>query len=654
MGIYWQRFLKAMPHTLHHVDRRVPNLAFGAAIYCLAFAAVQSAGAQSKAPPPATAQAAASQAPKIQSRVSIVSLDIVITDSSGHPIHGLKSSDFTLLENGQKMTPQSFEEHRADQSQPTAPAPKMTLPANTFTNFTPAPDHGPINVLLLDTLNTPVGDQPVIRRQMLDYLKNMPDGTRMAVFGLSNQLLMLQSFTSDPALLKAALSQKAPTRQSQLLRTAHDADADQDALLLLSGGGGSDSMVMSLQEFQAETSSEQTTVRIQDTIEAMNELARYLSSFPGRKNLIWFSGSFPLNVAGNFPQNYGPNILQTNRFGSAVQTDFEDDLKAASDLLARAQVAVYPIDGRGIFTNPATMATESGSSMTNPIQNGRPSTGGNAQAIAFSKNETSFQAQTEEEHGTMDHMADQTGGMAQYSTNDLKAAVQQAIDNGSNYYTVTYPPADRKWDGSFHSIHVTTGQSGAHLLYRRGYFADDPQAIVSGHKLQVRGGAMHTAMVRGGPDPAQIVFKVKVDAPTGTETSLLKDNLPDAKKMNPPYRHYTIWYAADMRRVLFTPTPDGIYHGTLEYMTKVYDTEGAVMNTVTNVAHANLTAEKYQALLKQGLYVRQDIDAPAKGEYFLRIGMHDPASDHVGAVEVPLSSIRPEPAPAPAPSVPKP
>jgi VWFA-related protein len=662
---------------LPRIPRQASNLAFrtalSAAITGLAFTLAQPASAQSNPPAPAnqlpaapnlsapaTAQAAASQAPRIQSRVSIVSLDIVAADSGGHPIHGLKPSDFTLLENGKKMTPQSFEEHRADQVSPAASQPSLTLPANTFTNFTPAPDHGPINVLVMDTLNTPVEDQPVMRQQVTEYLKNLPEGTRMAIFGLNNQLLLLQSFTSDPAVLKAALNQKALSKQSQLLRTAHDSDMDQDALILAASMGGAGSTIMNLQAFQAETTSEQTTIRIQDTIQAMDELARYLSGFPGRKNLIWFSGSFPLNVAGTFPQDEGTfvQVSHTNRFGASVQTDFEDDLKVASDLLARAQVAVYPIDGRGIFTNPALKATESGSSMTNPFVQGKaaasapgqakaaaPGTDAMAIAKAYVKNDTTFQAQTEEEHSTMDHIADQTGGKAQYTTNDLKAAVQEAIDNGSNYYTVTYAPTDRKLDGSFHAIRVTAAQSGAHLLYRRGYFADDPQVAVHDQKLQVLGRPMHTAMLRGGPDPSQIVFRVKIDLASANETATLKDNLLDVKKVKPPYRHYTIWYAVDMRHVVFTATADGLYHGALEYETKVYDVEGNVMNTVTNVAHANLPAERYQALLKQGLYVRQDIDAPVKGEYFLRIGMHDITSDQVGAIEVPLASISPASSP---------
>jgi hypothetical protein len=96
-----------------------------------------------------------------------------------------------------------------------------------------------------------------------------------------------------------------------------------------------------------------------------------------------------------------------------------------------------------------------------------------------------------------------------------------------------------------------------------------------------------------------------------------------------------------MRDVAFSATPDGLVHGTLEYVTKVYDIDGQVVNSVVNRMVANLTKEKYQELQKQGLYVRQDVDAPAKGEYFLRIGMHDPASDRVGALEVPLAAIQP-------------
>jgi hypothetical protein len=82
----------------------------------------------------------------------------------------------------------------------------------------------------------------------------------------------------------------------------------------------------------------------------MRQLARYLSGMPGRKNLIWFTGSFPLQFPA-FPdsQAFPPHPGEAIRPQSY---DLEPELKAATDLLARAHVAVYPIDGRGLEALP--------------------------------------------------------------------------------------------------------------------------------------------------------------------------------------------------------------------------------------------------------------------------------------------------------------
>ena len=74
----------------------------------------------------------------------------------------------------------------------------------------------------------------------------------------------------------------------------------------------------------------------------MNALAHYLSGFPGRKNLIWFSGSFPFSVL--------PNADIPDPF--AVMGDLSEEFRDTTSLLTRSQVAVYPVDARGLF-NPA-------------------------------------------------------------------------------------------------------------------------------------------------------------------------------------------------------------------------------------------------------------------------------------------------------------
>jgi hypothetical protein len=51
-----------------------------------------------------------------------------------------------------------------------------------------------------------------------------------------------------------------------------------------------------MQQFQADIAAYQTDQRVQMTMDALRQLARYLSAIPGRKNLIWFSGSFPISL----------------------------------------------------------------------------------------------------------------------------------------------------------------------------------------------------------------------------------------------------------------------------------------------------------------------------------------------------------------------
>lgn len=602
-------------------------------VVCLLLATAPAAFPQTvtsapQAAAPANNPVAAQPTLKVQG--PLVVLDVVVTDSAGHPVHDLKTDDFTVLERGKKMTPQSFEEHSTEPAPSAAPAPAApkAIP-NFFTNYTETPGKDALNVLLLDALNTPQADQVYLRQQMLGYIAKLPAGTRIAIFGLSSRLFILQGFTSDPEILKVALSgKKNLPKESPLLVTPQEADQqlnDNDDMSDLMGNDPNAAMVMAnVQQFQADMATSQITLRVQYTLAGIDELARYLAGIPGRKNLIWLSGSFPLNIEpdGDLP----------DPFQAAAQ--YADQVKDTANLLVRAQVAVYPVDARGLFGNPAMTAQVSGASYARNPQN---------MAKAMSK----FTTQTSNEHSTMDAIADETGGKAFYNTNGLTEAVQRAVDQGSNYYTITYQPADTNWNGAYRNVRVNVDRSGSHLFYVHAYYADAPDAKVQGQKmLPFR--PLQVAMMRGGPDPTQIVFAARIVASEGTEDKLPACNEPKDKEMKPPYRHYTILAAAKISDMAFAMTPDGTYHGAFDFISVVYDPDGKGMNLCANSMHADLSAAQYVAMLKSGVRLRQEIDAPAKGSYFLRIGVHDLASDRVGALEVPLSAIKPEPAATPA------
>ncbi len=73
----------------------------------------------------------------------------------------------------------------------------------------------------------------------------------------------------------------------------------------------------------------------------MFDLARTLSGIPGRKNLIWFSGAFPISILPD-PESKDP-------FGAVVSA--EQEFRETVNLLTLSQVSVYPIDTRGVLTS---------------------------------------------------------------------------------------------------------------------------------------------------------------------------------------------------------------------------------------------------------------------------------------------------------------
>ena len=545
------------------------------------------------AAPGQTAAAPPAQQPAtLKASSRIVVIDVGVTDAQGNPVKGLKAADFALKENGAAQSISHFEAHTALTPAEATKLPEMPkLDPNVFTNYTPTPANGALNVLLLDALNTPMKDQSYVRAEMLKYLKSARPGMRIAIFGLNQKLVLLQGFTSDPEILRAAIaSGKNGPQGSPLMDNAVNGDGvgSNDPLQSVynSMGNGPDmaDVVASLQQFEAQTQSYQLQLRTQFTLDAMNSLARYLSGLPGRKNLIWFSGSFPVNIM--------PDGDLTNPF--AVMADLSNEFHETTALLARSQVAVYPVDARGLMTAPMLDASNSGQKYTAP----NPS--------AMVKDQQKFFSDTAGEHSTMYEMAQDTGGKAFVNTNNLSEAVQKAVDAGSNYYTLVYTPTNKDWNGGFRKVQVGLAKEGPALTYRHGYYADDPDTtkkseaksadapLMLGHRsgdagapggaaqagdgLDPKRAAMRAAMQFGGPDPTEILFKALVNPATGQpDDTVAAGNQMDAK-VSGPYKRYVIYLAAVPADFVIAPTPQGKHHLAVEFEVNLYNANGDLLN----------------------------------------------------------------------------
>jgi VWFA-related protein len=557
----------------------------------------------------------------------LVIVDVVVQDRHGNPIHGLTQENFRIVEDRTQQSMRHFEEHIA--AAPTAAGPSLgPLPAGTFTDYTPMPPGGTLNVLLLDALNTPLADQAYVRYELQQYVKKADPGTRIAIFGLSSRLLMLQGFTSDPSVLKDAVDHKSGPTVSPFAENGTDAfdAAAADA---------------NFATFSNTADILEGQLRARYTLDSFNSLAHYLANFPGRKNLIWFSGSFPYDFLAD------PS-LPVGSFGVIPGT--EDEFRETVNLLTRAQVAVYPIDARGLQTLPMFHASQSGRGLNGP---------------GFANSISGFNNRQAAEHTTMEFLAEDTGGHAFYNTNGLSQAVTTAIATGSNYYTIAYAPTNHNWNGAYRSIHVElTGniseRNDLKLAYRRGYYADDPFHPVTQHSARhllspaaqsaaqiaanaATSGNAYTelAMAHGAPAQQDILFKVRVlPASTTPEETLAPGNTVDpVKPIKGPFQRYDIDFAALTNAVALRIAADGRYKGAVQFKAFLYNADGALLNATGNTVELNLTAANAQNFAKQAMAFHLEISAPVKGDSYLRVAVEDDTAHRIGVVELPLAKV---------------
>jgi VWFA-related protein len=557
----------------------------------------------------------------IKSKVRLVLVDVVVTNGKGDAVTGLHKDDFQILEDGKPQTISTFEEHHGA---PPTQIKLPTLPPNVYTNFPVTQTAESVNVLLLDALNTPSRDQAFVHSQMLKYLKTIPAGTRMAIFTLASRLRMLQGVTTDSSELLAALnSAQAGPQQSPLLASNVEADANQrliDFMLENSAAPTPQTLALAavdpinaMKQFLSDTVAFQAEQRIGITLQAMQQLARYLSSVPGRKNVVWFSGSFPVNI---FPDADVPDPFNT-------ATTFQDDIRKTADLLTAGQVALYPIAAEGLAPDTAFEANGK------EIGQKRPSLAMRDQVKQLQAGEVSRDLN----HTSMDELAKDTGGQAFYNTNGLNDALTRVVNNGTRYYSLAYTPANPKMDGKYRRIQVKLLKGKDNLAYRRGYYADDLEAtLAAGQKPDTD--PLLMLMGRNLPDYSQILYEIKV-LPSDPQPSPDAPRIGSNTDLKGPVTRYGVDFAIAPQDLKLDPTPDGGRHGNIEIVLLAYDREGKPLNFVVTKGDVNLDAKLYENVQKVGLQIHKEIDVP-KEYVYLRTGIYDLKSNTAGTLGVPL------------------
>ncbi|HUS04737.1 MAG TPA: VWA domain-containing protein [Bryobacteraceae bacterium] len=526
--------------------------------------------AQSPAP---SGQPAQPPAPVFRSTTRLIQLNVVVQNRKGEPVSDLRKEDFTVFEN---KKPQQIAVFSMDSTAKRI-ASESKLPQNIFSNRLAARTGvpGSVTVLLIDSLNTRWQDQVYAKQQVRQFLQQIQPGDHIAVYSLGRGLKILHDYTTDASTLLQKLAKFQGENLPDLAASERPSD---------SGTTGDVLGLASLGESSA-AADFYTANRVVNTLKALEAIAAHLAGIPGRKNLIWLSGGFPLNIG--FDEIPEPGKVSEKR-------SFSDEMDTAIRALNNANLAVYPVDARGLITLSEFSADNPSTAGAQPQPSLKP---------------------TVENLDTMEELASRTGGRASYNSNDLKNAIRRAMEDSRVSYTIGFYSADPTPDNKFRELKVKVDRPGVSIRHRKGYFAlRDVKQDDKTRQKEVRNAVWSPL------DSTAVGMNARVD-------------LFDVPK--PDTVH--VYTQIDPANVTLTEH-GGRWLGKLDIVFVQKDAQGHEYAGIADSLNLNVTRDNYAKILKNGIIYSRSFSRQPQAST-LRIVVRDAGSGSTGSLSVPFLNV---------------
>src|SRR5688572_24998145 len=386
-------------------------------------------------------------APRFESSasVTIVSVDVVVRDSSGNVVRGLTAKDFVVSEDGKPQTIStfSFQEISAapagtpdlqlldgleDKVRAEAARAVSATPAETATPASAADAASLLNRRMLTIVFDVSSMQPDdVQRAVEDAREWVADkmtaADLVAIITIGSRLTVLTDFTSSRedalgALQALAYNEGTEVNPEAIVTAATEADA------AAAEESSTTTEADAFQEFNND-------VRLR----ALKTLCQELTPIQQKKALMYFSAGM-------------------SRGGD----DNQIELRSATSTCNRGNVTIYAVDTRGL------QAVSAG---------GSAASRGNGRSLLTGGGMRGFQ-QLNQSQETLTTLAADTGGRAFTATNDFGDAFARVQSDLAAYYLLGYSSTNPSRDGRFRRITVRVNRSDLKSLQveaRPGYYA---------------------------------------------------------------------------------------------------------------------------------------------------------------------------------------
>ncbi|WP_158787922.1 VWA domain-containing protein [Granulicella sp. L46] len=384
--------------------------------------------AQTAAPVSQDVQQAAGQGTyRLNLNANIVLTNVVVRDKkTGAVVKGLKASDFTIYEDKKPQKIISFDYQNVDEAavlaEKSTASGKATVADLLERNFAASPkelkDHRLI-VIFFDLSSMQDEDIDRAVEAAEKYVKTqMQPADLVALVSMSTGLTMDQDFTSNKDALLRGLGKYNGT----------------DATGFANGGTGSTSGTADDTSAFAADDTEYNSLNTDRELLAIRTIAKSLERVDQRKSMLYFSGGLTRNGIEN-----------------------QASLRAATNEAAKANMAIYSVDSRGLQALPPV-----GDASTGSLRGNSAYSGGAATA------QISSNAQSQE---TLDTLSMDTGGKAFFDSNDFAPVFQQIQHDTEAYYILGFRSTNQRQDGSYRHLTVKVNRDDVKIEYRPGYYA---------------------------------------------------------------------------------------------------------------------------------------------------------------------------------------
>lgn len=516
--------------------------------------------------------------------VNLVQVDALVTDKSGKQVVDLKAEDFEILQDGKPQAISNFSYITTGPAAGTSAVPNTTQTAVKGAPPTPPVRLRPEQVrrtmaFVVDDLGLSFESVAYVRQALKQFVnKQMQPGDLVAIIRTSAGMGALQQFTADKHQLNAAIER---VRFNLMGRSQISAFAPIRSTPSADGTSGAEDR---LDQFRTEIFSVGTLGAIQYVVGGLKEI-------PGRKSVVLLSDGF--RIFGKDQDN----------------TRVLDSLKRLTDLANRASVVIYTIDARGLQTLGLTAAD-------------------NTTGLSNEQLTARVQERQREHFETQDglnYLAQETGGIFYYNSNDIGGQIGQVLDDQKGYYLIGYQPDEttfRMKDGRqlYHRISVRVKRPGLNVRSRNGFYGvpDDPTKPMPQTRVDQLRAALTSPFAGGG---------------LSLRLTSLFGYVPKQGSIIRSVLHI------DAHNLSFTKDEEGWNTTVLDFLAVTFGADGAIVDQMNQTYTVKIRGGSYDAALKNGLIYNLTVPVKKPGAYQLRVAVRDSARGQVGSasqfIEVP-------------------